>query len=382
MAKKDYYEVLGVEKSASDEDIKRAFRKMAKKYHPDVNKEPGADEKFKEIGEAYSVLSDKNKRSQYDQFGHAAFENGGFGNAGGYSGGFDFSGMGLEEILASVFGGSSGFQDFSDFVNPFSRGRKQSRARKGEDILVNLSISFDDAVYGCEKDFKVSLNDTCTKCNGAGGFDEHTCSTCGGRGRVVQEQRTMFGYFQTESACPTCDGLGKEFKIKCDVCSGRGFIKQSKTITLRVPRGVEDGDTMRMAGKANAGVLGGPRGDIYINFKVGDHEIYQRVGRDVYVKIPLTITEASLGCKKEVPTVQGTIITEIPAGTQNGDKFKFRSKGVDDEKTGRKGDAYGIIQVIIPDKLDRNQKKLLSELSKTTLDKTKEFKTYNKYIED
>ena len=374
-SKRDYYEVLGLNKNATDEEIKRAFRKLAKQYHPDVNKEPGAEEKFKEIGEAYSVLSDPNKRKQYDQFGHAAFENGGFGEAGGFggfSGGFGFEDFDLGDIFEQMMGGSFGGARSS------SRGR---RATKGEDKMVNMTIDFEEAVYGCEKEFKVSIKDDCPDCDGKGGHGEQKCSKCGGRGRVIGEQRTILGVFQTEMTCPDCNGKGVTYASVCSRCSGKGNISKDKTIKLRVPRGVEDGDTMRMSGKGSVGSNGGPRGDIYIQFKVKDHEIYQRQGRDIYVKIPLTITEAILGCKKEIPTVQGTIITEIPAGSQNGDKFKFRGKGIDDEKSGKKGDAYGIISVIIPTKLDREQKKIISELSKTDLENENAFKKYKKYID-
>lgn len=370
-SKRDYYEVLGVSKSASDEEIKRAFRKLAKQYHPDVNKEAGAADKFKEIGEAYSVLSDPQKRKQYDQFGHAAFDQNGGAGFGGFEG-FNFEDFDLESIFEAMMGGSS------------FGGRKSgrgSRKTKGQDKLVNLTITFEEAVYGCEKEFKVNIDDICPDCDGLGGHDKHTCSSCNGRGRVITEQRTMFGIFQSESTCPECDGRGIKFKSKCMKCNGHGTINRDKTMKLRVPRGIENGDTLRMSGKASVGANGGPRGDIYIEFKVKDHEIYQREGKDVYVKIPLTITEAVLGVKKEVPTIHGTIIAEIPAGTQNGDKFKFRGKGVDDEKSGKKGDAYGIVSIIIPTKIDRKQKELFKSLSETSLDKSTEFTKYKKYID-
>lgn len=372
-SKRDYYEVLGVSKNATDEEIKRAFRKLAKQYHPDVNKEEGAAEKFKEIGEAYSVLSDETKRRQYDQFGHAAFDqNGGSGGFGGFEG-FDFADFDLGSIFESMMGGGFGTS---------SRRGGGSRKTKGADKAVSMKLDFEEAVYGCEKEFKITIDDSCPECNGKGGMGEEKCSDCGGRGRVVTQQRTVFGVFQSESVCPKCNGRGETFKTRCQKCSGKGSVSATKNIKLRVPRGVEDGDTMRMSGKASVGANGGPRGDIYIEFEVKEHEIYQRDGRDIYVKIPLTITEAVLGCKKEVPTVQGTIITEIPSGTQNGDKFKFRGKGIDDEKSGRKGDAYGIVSVIIPTKLDHTQKKLFKSLNETKLDKEKDFAKYNKYIED
>jgi molecular chaperone DnaJ len=368
---KDYYETLGVDKSASTQDIKSAFRKLAKKYHPD-NKETGDEAKFKEISEAYQVLSDEQKRKTYDQFGSGAFDGTGPGGYGGFQG-FDFSDMGLDDILSQVFGGGFG----AGFGGRSSRGgRRQTR---GADIEVDLTIPFDDAVYGTEKSFEVNIQDTCDVCNGKGGTGEKTCSTCGGSGRVIEQRQSLFGIFQSESVCPNCSGAGVEFTNKCSNCGGDGVVKHKRSIKLRVPRGIEDGDTLRMSGKGNAGSFGGPRGDIYINFKVKAHEIYQRDGRDVYVKIPLTITEAVLGCKKEVPTVQGTIIVDIPSGTQNGDKFKFRGKGVDDEKSGKKGDAYGIASVIIPTKLDRKQKELIKELNNTKLDSNDVFKVYNKY---
>ncbi len=367
--KKDYYESLGVSKTATDAEIKSAFRKLAKKYHPD-NKETGDEAKFKEIGEAYSVLSDKEKRQQYDQFGHAAFQNGGAGFGGSASG---FSGFGFDDI------------DLSDLFNMFGGGfssRSSSRGSaktKGSDIETNVEISFDDAVYGCEKVLKVSLDEPCSECSGKGGKGEKTCPTCGGRGRVVSQQRTMFGVFQTETACPDCRGRGVTYESICSACRGNGIIEKVKEITLRVPRGVETGDTLRLSGKGNAGANGGARGDIYINFKVKEHEIFKRDGRDVYVDIPLTLTEAILGCEKEIPTIHGTIVTKIPAGTQNLEKFRFKGKGVDDEKSGRLGDEYGIIKVIIPDKLTKEQKELIKKLSETSLDNSKEFKTYYKY---
>lgn len=368
-SKRDYYEVLGVSKSASDEEIKRSFRKMAKQYHPDVNKEPGAEEKFKEIGEAYAVLSDPNKRKQYDQFGHAAFD-GASGFGGGGFGGFDFADFDLGSIFEQMMGGSFG-----------GRGRG-SRKAKGPDKLVNMTVTFDEAVYGCEKEFKVNIDDICDSCNGLGGHDEKSCSDCNGRGRVISEQRTMFGIFQSETVCSTCKGSGVTYKTRCQKCNAKGSINKDKTFKLRVPRGVENGDTMRMAGKGSAGPNGGPRGDIYIEFKVKEHEIFERSARDIYVEIPLTITEAILGCKKEIPTIQGTIITDIPSGTQNGDKFKFRGKGIDDEKSGKKGDCYGVIRVVIPSKLDHSQKKLIKELAKTKLDKDSAFTKFNKYIDE
>ena len=372
--KMDYYELLGVSKTASDAEIKSAFRKLAKKYHPD-NKETGDEAKFKEIGEAYTVLSDKQKRAQYDQFGHQAFTNGGgYANGAGGFGGFDFGDFDLGDLF-DMFGGG-GFGGFG--------GRSRSHANtasKGSDIEVNINLTFEEAVYGCEKTFKVKLYDSCSECNGKGGKGEKTCATCHGSGRVVTQQRTILGVVQTQTTCPDCHGKGVTFSESCSECGGKGIVESSKEIKLRVPRGVESGDTMRMAGKGNAGVNGGPRGDIYINFTVKEHELYKRDGRDIYINIPLTITEAVLGCEKDVPTIHGTVVTKIPAGTQNLEKFRFKGKGVDDEKTGKLGDAYGIINIIMPTKLDKTQKDLFKELSETSLDKSPEFKNYYKYTE-
>lgn len=373
MAKKDYYEVLGVSKNATDEEIKRAFRKLAKQYHPDVNKDAGADEKFKEIGEAYAVLSDENKRRQYDQFGHAAFENGGAG--GGFSGFEGFSGFGFDDIdLGSIFEQFMG-GGFS------SRGRGNSnRPVQGDDHLVHINLDFLEAVYGCEKEFKINSKEKCSSCNGEGGHNPETCSKCGGRGRVVTQQRTILGIMQSESTCPDCKGSGKRFKSICNECNGKGLVKKTKNLTIKVPSGVDDGDKMRMPKKGSAGLNGGPAGDVYVEFKVKEHPLYKRDGSDIYVKVPLTITEAVMGCKKEIPTVQGTQTVDIPAGCQNGDKLKLRGKGIDDKKLSRKGDTYAIFNVVIPTKLDKKQRELFKDLSKTTLDNADEFKKYNKYL--
>ena len=250
MNKKDYYEVLGVSKTASDEEIKRAFRRLAKQYHPDLNKEAGAEAKFKEIGEAYAVLSDANKRRQYDQFGHAAFEGGGSGQ-GGFGGfqGFDFNDIDLSDILGDLFGNAfgGGFSSFS------GRGRSNTnRASRGKDIRVTLKLTFEEAVFGCEKDIKLELNSTCSKCSGKGGFNESTCKTCGGQGRVIVEQQTIFGYMQTQKVCPDCKGSGKSFSEICSECRGTGVVNKTKTLTVTIPEGVDEGFQLRLSGKGNA----------------------------------------------------------------------------------------------------------------------------------
>ena len=371
MNKKDYYEVLGVKKDATDEEIKRSFRKLAKQYHPDVNKEPGAAEKFKEIGEAYSVLSDPNKRSQYDQFGHAAFQNGSgsAGGAGGF-GGFDFNDFDFGDIFDDLFGGSFGF------------GRKnKNRAQKGPDTLVRVQLEFMEAIKGCKKTIKIDLNDTCDKCSGKGGFKEKTCPTCGGRGKVVVQQNSLFGVFQTETTCRDCGGIGKSYEEKCTKCNGKGTLKQTKEIEVDVPAGVDSGNKLRISGKGEAGKNGGPNGDIYIEFMVKDHPLFEREGSDIYIEVPISITDAILGCKKEIPTLTGNVILEIKPGTQSFTKLKLKGKGVKQVNDRFTGDLYAVINVIVPTKLSRNQKDLVKELSETDLESETEFKKFRKYLD-
>ena len=371
MNKKDYYEILGVSKTATDEEIKRAFRKLAKQYHPDVNKEPGAEEKFKEIGEAYSVLSDENKRRQYDQFGHAAFQNG--GGSGGFSG-FDAGDINLDDILSDLFGGGFGFSGFGGRTS-----RSSSRSR-GSDSRVVLNLSFEEAVFGCEKDIKLDIDVECSRCNGKGGFNESTCRTCGGAGRVLEQQQTIFGYMQTQKTCPDCRGKGKSYENTCDECRGKGIINKTKTFTVTIPEGVDNGYQLKLSGKGNVGVNGGSNGDIYIEFKVKDHPLFERQDQDIYLEIPTTITEAILGCKKEIPTLTGNVILEIKPGTQNYTKLKLKGKGVKTPNSISKGNMYAVINIIMPTKLDRKQKSILQDLANTNLDDSSEFKEFKKYL--
>lgn len=377
MAKKDYYETLGVSKNATDAEIKSAFRKKAKEYHPDINKEPGAAEKFKEISEAYGVLSDANKRKQYDQFGPDAFSNGGAGGFGGGFGGFqggfgDFGGFGfnqddLEDIFSSFFGGSS-------------RKSRGPRAEKGADSLVRLTLTFEEAIFGCEKSFKININEMCHECNGKGGLNPKRCSKCNGTGKTVSQQRTIFGVAQVQTVCSSCHGTGEEFAKICSKCRGAGSIKGEKTINLRVPSGIATGDQLRMSGKGSAGINGGPNGDIYIEFVVKEHPLFERDGRNIILEVPLTITEAILGCKKDVPTITGKTRVEFEPGTQSGEEIKLRGKGIMEEKSGKVGDMILKINVVIPRKLDRKQKSLIKDLDDTDLENSEEFKKFNKYL--
>ena len=371
MNKRDYYEVLGVSKDADEKEIKSAFRKLAKKYHPDVSKEPDAAEKFKEAQEAYAVLSDEQKRKQYDQFGHAAFDqmNGGAG--------FDFSDFDFGDIFSEIFGSSfgGGFSGFSGFGG---RG-SQSRARRGSDRIMRVDLSFEDAVFGCKKTINLDFYDECEECDGKGGKGEKTCSTCRGNGTVTMEQNTLFGAFMTRTTCPDCKGKGKTYESSCSKCKGIGKIKKNKDLEVKIPAGVDTGNQLRLSGKGDSGSNGGPNGDLYLEFRVKDHTLFERDGNDIYLELPITITDAVLGCKKDIPTLYGTVKLTIEAGANTGDKHRLKGKGVEDLHSGSKGNMYVIINVIIPAKIDKKQKKLFEDLANTDL-KTSEFKKIEDYL--
>ena len=345
MNKRDYYEVLGVSKGASQDEIKRAFRKLAKKYHPDVSKEPDAAEKFKEAQEAYAVLSDDEKRAQYDQYGHAAFDsmNGGAG--------FDFSGFDFSDIFDGIFG--SGFGGFSGF----GRRGSHSNAKDGNDRLMRINLTFDEAVFGTKKKIKVDVNDECEKCNGKGGFGSQTCKTCHGKGVVTREQRTILGAFMSQTTCPDCHGKGTSFDKICTHCHGEGTVRKNKELEVKVPAGVDNGSRLRLAGKGDSGINGGADGDLYLEF-----------------------TDAILGCKREIPTLYGNVKLNIPAGSQNGDKHRIKDKGISHINSSLKGDMYVVLNIIIPTKIDKKQKKLFEELATTNL-KTSDFKIIDSYLE-
>ena len=373
MNKKDYYEVLGVSKDASEAEIKSAFRKLAKKYHPDVSKEENAAEKFKEAQEAYAVLSDKDKRSKYDQFGHAAFDNnGGYGGFGGFE---DFD---ASDILRDIFGSGFGFGGDSSFFGGGGRSNT-NRATKGPDISVIFEMDFEEAAFGTKTTVSLNIDETCEECDGHGGTGVKTCPTCGGSGYVKEQQRSLLGAFITQKPCPTCGGTGETYTTKCDSCHGTGKKKVKKDIIVNVPAGVDTGDHLRVPGKGPAGDNGGPNGDVYIEIRVKDHELFERDGKDLYIKVPLTITEAVLGCKKEVPTLDGNVILSIPQGASTGDKHRIRGKGLKSPQGRSTGDLYAVLDVIIPNKIDRKQKKLFEELSNTNL-KNNSFNAYDKFV--
>lgn len=367
MAKRDYYEVLGVNKNADEKEIKMAFRRLAKKYHPDVNKESGAEEKFKEIQEAYAVLSDENKRSQYDRFGHSAFE-----GANGGAGGFDFSGFDFSDIFDNIFGGGGSFS-YS------SRGSSTRRKTRGNDSLLVMEISFMEAVLGCVKEVEITTTEKCSECKGKGGFGEHTCEECHGSGTVTGSQNTIFGSFLTKTTCPTCKGEGITYDKVCSKCRGKGRTKVVKEIDVKVPEGVDNGNRIRLSDMGEASPNGGPNGDLYIEFKVSDHEFYERDGNDVYLELPITITEAIMGTKKDVKLLKDIVTLTIPAGSNSGDKHRLRGKGIKDVNYHNHGDFYVILKVITPKKLTREQKKLIEKLNDTNLT-DKEIDKYNKFL--
>ena len=303
MANKDYYETLGVDKNASAEEIKKAYRQLAKKYHPDMNKDDeNAAQKFKEVNEAYQVLSDESKRAQYDQFGSAAFD----GSAGAGAGGFDFSGFGgFGDIFDTIFGGG--------------RAAPRNGPKRGNDVEASITITFEEAAFGCKKEITVTRREKCDECNGSGaapGSSVKTCPTCGGTGQVRREQRTMMGSFMNVSTCTTCNGEGTIKEHPCEKCRGTGRVGRSRTISVNIPAGIDNGQILTMSGQGDAGTKGGPAGDLMVYITVKPHKIFQRDGADLHMNMPISFAQAALGCELEVPTLDGKVRYTIPAGTQ------------------------------------------------------------------
>lgn len=345
---KDYYEILGVSKDASEKEIKSAFRKLAKKYHPDVSKEENAEAKFKEAQEAYAVLSDPDKRQKYDTYGSAAFE-------GASGAGYDFSDFDFSDIFSEIFGGGFGFGSFSGGRN---------RKTKGADRLLRIDLSFEEAAFGTEKDVELDLYEDCDSCNGEGGHGKKTCSRCGGSGHVTTQQRSLFGSFMSQSTCPDCGGTGHTFDKECKVCGGTGKEKHHKTISVTIPSGVDTGNRLRLSNKGEASPNGGPNGDLYLEFYVKKHELFERNDEDLYLNLPISITEAALGTKIDVPLLRGSVKLTIPEGSESGDRLRLKGKGIDSEISGYKGDLYVILNIITPKKISRKAKSLLKDLEK------------------
>lgn len=358
--KRDYYEVLGIQKGASDDEIKKAYRGMAKKYHPDLH--PGdaeAEANFKEVNEAYEVLSDKEKRSRYDQFGHAGVDPNFGGGAGGgaYGGGFDFT-----DIFDSFFGGG------------FGGGRRANpnAPRRGSDVEANLVISFEEAAKGCKKTVSYQQIEDCEECHGTGaaaGTSPKTCPNCNGTGQVRINQRTPFGVVQSTTTCDRCHGTGKIIDTPCKACDGKGKVRRKKSIEITVPAGIADDQILNVSGKGNAGANGGPMGDLHVYVSVRPHPVFERRGNDVWCDMPITFTQAALGADVEVPTLDSKVSYHVHEGAQPGDVFRLKGKGIQDLNTRTKGDQYVRITVEVPKNLTEKQKELLRSFDESAGEK-------------
>jgi molecular chaperone DnaJ len=340
----DFYETLGVKKDASSDEIKKAYRKLARKFHPDLN--PGdntAEKKFKEINEAYEVLSDKKKRAEYDQFGKATFEGGqGFGGSGAHDFGY---GAGSAEDI---------------FSNLFRSFRQEEVPQRGGDLVTRFEISLEEAYQGVTKPITLTREISCKRCGGSGAETSHTCSQCKGSGTVKQSR----GVFRLSQPCPSCRGRGKVISKACTVCRGSGSASANETIKVKIPPGADTGSRVKLRGIGSAGVMGGPPGDLYIELEVKPHPTFKRDGDSIYVDIPVTIMEATLGGKIKVPTLDGTVTMTLPPGTDSGKKFKLKGKGIPHRKTGTRGDEFAIINIVVPKKVSAKTKEALEEIEK------------------
>lgn len=352
--KRDYYEVLGVERGADDATLKKAYRKLAKKYHPDMN--PGdkeAEAKFKEATEAYTVLSDPEKRRTYDQYGHAAFENGGAGQGGGF-GGFDFNGADMGDIFGDIFG---------DLFGGGRSRRANNGPMRGANLRAVVHITFQEAVFGCEKELELTLKDTCTKCNGTGakpGTSPKTCSKCHGTGQVTYTQQSMFGMVRNVQTCPDCGGTGKIIKDKCPDCRGTGFTASRKKIQVSIPAGIDDGQSIRIREKGEPGTNGGPRGDLLVEVQVARHPIFQRQDMNIYSTAPITYAQAALGGEVKLNTVDGEVLYEVKPGTQTDTRIRLKGKGVPSLRNKNvRGDHYVTLVVQVPTNLNEDAKEAL-----------------------
>lgn len=361
--KRDYYEVLGVDRNADEAALKKAYRTLAKKYHPDMN--PGdkeAEKKFKEASEAYAVLSDPEKRRQYDQFGHAAFENGGAG-AGGFGGFGGFDGADFSDIFGDIFGDLFG-----------GGGRRGGRANngpmKGANIRKGVRITFEEAVFGCEKELEVVIKDPCPKCNGTGakpGTSPETCSKCGGKGQVVYTQQSFFGTVQNVQTCPDCHGTGKIIKEKCTDCGGTGYVSSKKKISVSIPAGIDNGQSVRIRDKGEPGVNGGPRGDLLVEVTVSRHPLFQRQDVHIFSTAPITFAQAALGAEVRIKTVDGDVLYNVKPGTKTDTKVRLKGKGVPSLRNPQlRGDHYVTLVIQTPEKLSPEAKEALRKFDELT----------------
>jgi len=345
MSKKDFYDVLGVEQGAEEAEIKKAYRKLARKYHPDVNKEANAEDKFKEVKEAYDTLSDSQKRAHYDQFGHAD-PNQGFGGAGAGNGGFS-------DIFDMFFGGGGGRRD-------------PNAPRQGADMQYTMGLEFKEAVFGKETDIEIPREETCETCDGSGakkGTHPESCQHCGGSGQLNVEQNTPFGRVVNRRVCHHCEGTGQMIKHKCRTCGGQGKVKKRKKIHIKIPAGVDTGQQIRVAGQGEAGANGGPPGDLFVVFNVKSDEFFKRDGDDIFCEMPITFVQSALGDEVEVPTLEGKVKLKVPAGTQTGTHFRLRGKGIPNVRGMGQGDQHIQMKVITPKQLSERQKELLREFA-------------------
>lgn len=372
-SKRDFYEVLGVSKSASKDDIKSAYRKLAKKYHPD-NKETGDEAKFKEVQEAYDILYDDQKRSTYDQFGHAAFEQGAGGAGGGNPfsgfGGFDAGDIDLGDVFSQFFGGGS------------RRARSQTGPQRGDDTLMRLRVDFMDVVNGKDTEVEFDYDDDCPHCHGSGAespSDVKTCPTCNGRGTVTRQQRSLFGVVENQTICPECGGSGKIISKKCSTCGGSGHKRIKKSVKIHIPAGINNGQQIRLQGMGEAGRNGGPHGDMYIEINVKPHQFFKREGNDIHIDVPIDFIDAILGNKIEIPTVYGEVLLTIPDGTQVGTTLRMKGKGIQDLRTQKPGDQYVHLQIKIPTSLNKKQKEALQQYVEAS---KKEDNPFTKFIKN
>ncbi len=359
--KRDYYEVLGLSKGATEQEIKKAYRSLAKKYHPDVNKEANAEAKFKEINEAYEVLSDGQKKATYDQFGHAGMD----GAAGGF-GGADFGD--INDIFGSFFGG--GFGGFGG-----QQRRQNNGPRKGQDRYMQMRIQFMDAIFGKNETIKIEVDEQCSSCLGSGAHskdDVKVCSRCNGSGTIITQQRTMLGMMQSQSVCPDCEGTGKTITRKCSKCHGKGYERKRVEVEVKIPAGISTGQQLRVPKKGERGANGGPNGDLFIEIVVNKHDFFVREGRNISINIPISSVDAALGCAVDVPTVYGDVELTIPAGTQNATQFRLKGKGVKDLRGSEQGDQFVHVKVEVPKKLSKEEKALYEKLREVSKHQDKE----------